>query len=56
MRVTQGVAISHYACIVNVIQMALHHKVNQNVCRWKDQRYRVGDVAAGSKSSKCVFL
>lgn len=52
----QAVAIPHYAPIMNVIQMALHQKINQNVCAWEDQRYRPGDVAAGSKSSEFVSM
>ncbi|KAN0087717.1 hypothetical protein V8E55_006338 [Tylopilus felleus] len=43
----KAVAIPHYAPIVNVIQMALHNKVNRDDCAWEDRRYRPGDVAAG---------
>lgn len=47
----QAVAISHYGPITNVVQMAVHNKINQN-CAW--ERYRPGDVAAGSKSNELV--
>ncbi|KAF8133972.1 amp dependent CoA ligase [Boletus edulis] len=43
----KAVAISHYAPIVNVIQMALHNKINRDDCAWEDRRYRPGDVATG---------
>ncbi|KAF8558343.1 acetyl-CoA synthetase-like protein [Imleria badia] len=43
----KAVAISHYAPIVNVIQMAIHNKINRDDCAWEDRRYRPGDVAAG---------
>ncbi|KAH7926478.1 acetyl-CoA synthetase-like protein [Leucogyrophana mollusca] len=42
----KAVAISHTAPITNVIATALHGKVGQNYCRWEDQRFRPGDVAA----------
>lgn len=43
----KAVAISHFAPIVNVIQMAEHQKVNQNYVPWEEQRFRPGDVVAG---------
>ncbi|KIJ62740.1 hypothetical protein HYDPIDRAFT_30328 [Hydnomerulius pinastri MD-312] len=43
----KAVAISHYAPITNVIQMAIHNKVNTNYCAWENQRFRPGDVVAG---------
>ncbi|KAG8214730.1 hypothetical protein J3R82DRAFT_9818 [Butyriboletus roseoflavus] len=52
----KAVAISHYGPITNVIQMAVHNKINQNDCAWEDRRYRPGDVAAGSKSNEPVFF
>ena len=52
----KAVAISHYGPIMNVIQMAVHNKINQNHCAWEDRRYRPGDVAAGSKSSELLYL
>ena len=30
--------------------MAVHNKVGQNYCDWKDQRYRPGDVAIGGQN------
>lgn len=42
-------AIPHYAPIANVMQIAVHNKVNQNYCDWQDQRYRPGDVAIGGE-------
>ncbi|KAG1736701.1 hypothetical protein EDD22DRAFT_924011, partial [Suillus occidentalis] len=43
---TKAVAISHFASIVNVIQMAEHQKVNKNYAPWEEQRFRPGDVVA----------
>ncbi|OJA18473.1 hypothetical protein AZE42_04979 [Rhizopogon vesiculosus] len=43
----KAVTISHYAPIVNIIQMAQQIKVNENYAPWKDQRFRLGDIAAG---------
>ncbi|KAG2153049.1 uncharacterized protein EDB93DRAFT_239065 [Suillus bovinus] len=43
----KAVAISHFAPIVNVIQMAEHQKVNKNYAPLEEQRYRSGDVVAG---------
>ncbi|KAG9315614.1 hypothetical protein JVU11DRAFT_3256 [Chiua virens] len=43
----KAVSISHYAPIVNVLQMAVQNRNNQNVDAWDDQRFRPGDVAAG---------
>lgn len=40
-------AIPHFALIANVIQMAVHNKVNQEYCPVEDRRYRPGDVAIG---------
>ncbi|KAH0832171.1 hypothetical protein J3R83DRAFT_13084 [Lanmaoa asiatica] len=53
---SKAVAISHYGPIINVIQMAVHNKVNQDERAWEDRRYRPGDVAAGSKSSEPMFF
>ncbi|KAF9046777.1 phenylacetyl-CoA ligase [Panaeolus papilionaceus] len=43
----KAVAIPHFALIANVIQMAVHNKVNQEYCPVEDRRYRPGDVAIG---------
>ncbi|KAG1879088.1 hypothetical protein F4604DRAFT_1954267 [Suillus subluteus] len=43
----KAVAISHFAPIVNVIQMAEQQKVNKNYAPWEEQRFRPGDVVAG---------
>ncbi|TFK68434.1 phenylacetyl-CoA ligase [Pluteus cervinus] len=43
----KAVAIPHYAPITNVIQLAVHHRVNQDYCPKEDQRFRAGDVAIG---------
>lgn len=43
----KAVAISHFAPIVNLIQMAEHQKVNKNYAPWEEQRFRPGDVVAG---------
>ncbi|KAF9447299.1 acetyl-CoA synthetase-like protein [Macrolepiota fuliginosa MF-IS2] len=41
----KAVAIPHYAPIVNVLQIAVHNRVNEDYCPWEDRRYRPGDVA-----------
>ncbi|EPQ60488.1 acetyl-CoA synthetase-like protein [Gloeophyllum trabeum ATCC 11539] len=41
----KAVAIPHYAPIANVIQMAVHHKVNVEYAPWEKRRFRPGDVA-----------
>lgn len=51
---TQAVAISHYGPIINAIQMAIHHKINQGACAWEDQRFRPGDVAAAGELRQFV--
>ncbi|KAJ7105403.1 phenylacetyl-CoA ligase [Mycena crocata] len=38
------VAISHFAALANVLQMATHNKVNEGYTSWKERRYRPGDV------------
>jgi 4-coumarate--CoA ligase len=43
----KAVAIPHISLIANVIQMAVHNKVNQNYTDWEKQRFRPGDVALG---------
>ncbi|KII86637.1 hypothetical protein PLICRDRAFT_177391 [Plicaturopsis crispa FD-325 SS-3] len=40
----KAVAIPHYSPIANIIQMAVHNKVNTNYAPWEEQRYRPGDV------------
>jgi 4-coumarate--CoA ligase len=50
----QAVAIPHYAPIANVIQLAVHHKVNEDYARWEDQRFRPGDVC--SVGEYCLYL
>lgn len=47
----KAVAIPHYAPIANVIQIAIHNRVNEDYCPWEDRRYRLGDIAIGG-----VFL
>ncbi|KAH7926476.1 acetyl-CoA synthetase-like protein [Leucogyrophana mollusca] len=42
----KAVAIPHYAPIANTIQLAAHHKLNQDYCKWEDQRFRPGDVCS----------
>jgi 4-coumarate--CoA ligase len=41
----KAVAIAHYSVIINVVQCAVHNKVNENYTNWDDRRYRPGDVA-----------
>ncbi|KAL5494984.1 hypothetical protein ACEPAI_446 [Sanghuangporus weigelae] len=41
----KAVAIPHYAIIANIIQMAAHHKVNEDYTSWENRRFRPGDVA-----------
>jgi acyl-CoA synthetase (AMP-forming)/AMP-acid ligase II len=43
----KAVAIPHYSIIANVIQMAVHNKVNEDYCPWEDRRFRPGDVVNG---------
>ncbi|KIM66784.1 hypothetical protein SCLCIDRAFT_1147594 [Scleroderma citrinum Foug A] len=42
----KAVAIPHYAPITNIIQLAVHHKVNEDYTRWEDQRFRPGDICS----------
>ncbi|KAI5124184.1 hypothetical protein M0805_000989 [Coniferiporia weirii] len=41
----KAVAIPHYAVIANVIQMSVHHKVNEAYTSWDKRRFRPGDIA-----------
>ncbi|KIM38392.1 hypothetical protein M413DRAFT_245572 [Hebeloma cylindrosporum] len=41
----KAVAIPHFSLIANVIQLAVHNKVNEAYCDWEDRRFRTGDVA-----------
>ncbi|KZT30745.1 amp dependent CoA ligase [Neolentinus lepideus HHB14362 ss-1] len=41
----KAVAIPHYAPIANVIQMAMHHKVNVDYAPYEKRRFRPGDTA-----------
>ncbi|KJA20113.1 hypothetical protein HYPSUDRAFT_828333 [Hypholoma sublateritium FD-334 SS-4] len=43
----KGVAISHYALIANIIQMAAHNQVDRAVGSKENMSYRPGDVALG---------
>ncbi|KAH7908838.1 hypothetical protein BJ138DRAFT_1136912 [Hygrophoropsis aurantiaca] len=40
----KAVAIAHYAPIANTIQLAAHHKINEDYCDWEERRIRPGDV------------
>ncbi|KAG6333812.1 hypothetical protein ID866_5272, partial [Astraeus odoratus] len=50
----KAVAIPHYAPITNVIQLAVHHKVNedQDHTRWEDQRFRPGDICSAGDGTR----
>ncbi|EAU85801.1 phenylacetyl-CoA ligase [Coprinopsis cinerea okayama7 len=41
----KAVAIQHHSVIVNIIQWAVHNKVNDDYAPWSEQRFRPGDVA-----------
>ncbi|KAK0464422.1 phenylacetyl-CoA ligase [Desarmillaria tabescens] len=41
----KAVAIPHCSVITNVIQMAVHNRVNEEYTSWENRRYRPGDVA-----------
>ncbi|EJD03679.1 acetyl-CoA synthetase-like protein [Fomitiporia mediterranea MF3/22] len=43
----KAVAIPHYAVISQVIQGAVHHKVNEDYTTWEKRRFRPGDIAVG---------
>ncbi|KAI6005348.1 hypothetical protein EDC04DRAFT_1004602 [Pisolithus marmoratus] len=43
----KAVAIPHYAPIANIIQLAVHNRVNEDCIPWDDQRFRPGDVCSG---------
>ena len=43
-------AISHYSFIANIIQLAVHNKVNEDYCPWDARRFRPGDVVNGGPS------
>lgn len=43
----QAVAISHYALIANIIQMASHSQVEKANCFRNTRGFRPGDVAIG---------
>lgn len=40
------IAIPHYAPIANIIQLAVHNRVNDDRIPWEDQRFRPGDVCS----------
>ncbi|OCH94731.1 phenylacetyl-CoA ligase [Obba rivulosa] len=42
----KATAISHYALIANVIQRAVHNKVNEEYVQLDEQRFRPGDISA----------
>ncbi|KAH7913982.1 hypothetical protein BJ138DRAFT_1170978 [Hygrophoropsis aurantiaca] len=42
----KAVAIPHYAPIANTIQLAAHHKMNEDYCDWEERRIRPGDVCS----------
>ncbi|KAI6030702.1 hypothetical protein F5J12DRAFT_954393 [Pisolithus orientalis] len=52
------IAIPHYAPIANIIQLAVHNRVNDDRIPWEDQRFRPGDVcsAGGSSSTASEVL
>ncbi|KAJ7069962.1 phenylacetyl-CoA ligase [Mycena amicta] len=43
----KAVAISHFALIANVLQLAAHSRINEDGIKWEDRRYRPGDVCIG---------
>ncbi|KAI6115792.1 hypothetical protein EDD16DRAFT_1828046 [Pisolithus croceorrhizus] len=43
----KAVAIPHYAPIANIIQLAVHNRVNEDCISWEDQRFPPGDVCSG---------
>jgi 4-coumarate--CoA ligase len=47
----QAVAISHYAFIANIIQMAVQNKVGEAYSSRDSRGYRPGDVAIGGENS-----
>lgn len=44
----KAVAISHYAVVANTIQMAAHHRTNDDTIPVELRRYRAGDVVTGT--------
>ncbi|TFL04442.1 hypothetical protein BDV98DRAFT_562245 [Pterulicium gracile] len=44
----KAVAIPHYSVIINVVQCAVHNKVNEDYTSWNERRYRPGDVGLGA--------
>jgi hypothetical protein len=52
----QAVAISHYALITHVVQIAAHNKVNEDYCPWEDKRFRPSDVVLGGRYSQKIPL
>ncbi|KAJ7484530.1 amp dependent CoA ligase [Mycena latifolia] len=40
-------AISHFAVLANVIQVATHCRVNEAYTNWEDRRFRPGDICLG---------
>lgn len=45
--VFKAVAIPHFSVMANVMQLAIHTKLNDNRVAWDDQRFRSGDTAIG---------
>ncbi|KAH7884921.1 hypothetical protein F5I97DRAFT_1811321 [Phlebopus sp. FC_14] len=44
----KAVAIPHYAPIANIIQLAVHNKVNDTHTRWEEHRFRTGDICSAA--------
>ena len=51
----QAVAIPHIALITNVVQLAVHNKVNEDYTSWEDRRFRPGDVAICGQYALVVY-
>ncbi|KAL0961368.1 hypothetical protein HGRIS_006324 [Hohenbuehelia grisea] len=43
----KAVAIPHFALIANVVQLAVHNRVNEDYAPYEDRRFRPGDVCIG---------
>ncbi|KAG9227448.1 hypothetical protein CCMSSC00406_0000906 [Pleurotus cornucopiae] len=43
----QAVAIPHFSLIANVIQLAVHNRINEAYTTWEERRFRPSDVCIG---------
>ncbi|KAF9496567.1 acetyl-CoA synthetase-like protein, partial [Pleurotus eryngii] len=43
----KAVAIPHFLLIANVIQLAVHNRINEAYTTWEERRFRPGDVCIG---------